>query len=289
MDPPLDRANGAVLQVVDCKDAVSQKTFGADKSGLNANQRFPELAKGSFKTGSNPQVQFGKGGLQGFSFRNDELCCSGWCRCPQVRDKIRYGIVGFMTDGRDDGNPGSMDRPGKNFGIERLKILKRASPAGNYQHIGLLQGIGQIERCDNFVFCALALNPDGDDLNGDARKSSPHDLDHIVNDRTAWRGDDAYPLGQEGQGLFERSIKQPFLVQPRLELFEGKLQRSPAFWLHRFEDELVLPLWRVNTDSAHTDNAQTVFESKREVACLAFEEHGADLRLVVFEREIKMT
>ena len=52
-----------------------------------------------------------------------------------VGHKIGDGIVGFMSNRRNNRRPAGMDGPGDRFGIKRLQVLEGATAADQDDHV----------------------------------------------------------------------------------------------------------------------------------------------------------
>ena len=101
-------------------------------------------------------------------------------------------------------------------------------------------------------------------------------------------GDYGDPHGQEGEPPLAGGVEQAFRLEPRLELFEGDLQRAGAERLDGIADELVLPLRLVEGHPSPDEHREAVLHGEAEPPGLAREQHGADARVGVLEREIEV-
>ena len=94
--------------------------------------------------------------------------------------------------------------------------------------------------------------------------------------------------GSGGIGFFLSGGEQAFGFELGLELLEGQLQGSGAFGLDVFGGDLELAAVFVDGDSSADDDLQTVGGAKTQQARGGAEHDHVDLRVAVFQREVKM-
>src|SRR5439155_1515993 len=81
-----------------------------------------------------------------------------------------------------------------------------------------------------------------DDQHRKVGKPPVQHAEEVVHRGARRAGDYGDPHGQEGEPPLAGGVEQAFRLEPRLELFEGDLQRAGAERLDGIADELVLPL-----------------------------------------------
>ena len=95
--------------------------------------------------------------------------------------------------------------------------------------------------------------------------------------------------GKRGSGRLRAALEEPFGLQPRLELLEGELQRAEPLRLQQLDDQLVLaPLRRRPRRLPKAMTCRPSVGLEANPAPAAAEEHGAQLRVVVLQREVRV-
>ena len=94
---------------------------------------------------------------------------------------------------------------------------------------------------------------------------------------------------QRRNRLLALRLKQPFRLQLRLELLERNLQRSRALRLEILRRNLQLAAVFIDRDPPPHHHLHPVCRAKPQQPRLGTEHHDADLRILVFQREIKMS
>ena len=120
------------------------------------------------------------------------------------------------------------------------------------------------------------------------RVSPPQHLDDVANRRAVERRDDADLARERRERPLPRRVEQPFRLQLLFQLLEGELQRAEAVRLEMLADQLIFALRLVDGYAAARDDAQSVGRLEFEVAQRRPENHRADLRGAVLEREIQV-
>ena len=103
-------------------------------------------------------------------------------------------------------------------------------------------------------------------------------------------GDVTRPMrcGYFGSGRFRSGANKPFRRELLLEFLKRDLQRADALQFHRADDELVLPARLINRHVALQQNLLAVRQQFAMRNFLAAEQHAAQLRRRVLEREINV-
>ena len=103
-------------------------------------------------------------------------------------------------------------------------------------------------------------------------------------------GDVTRPMrcGYFGSGRFRSGANKSFRRELLLEFLERDLQRADALQLHRAHDELVLPARLINRHVALQQDLLAVLQHAAVHDRLAAEQHAAQLRPGVLEREINV-
>ncbi len=105
----------------------------------------------------------------------------------------------------------------------------------------------------------------------------------------ARRSHDSDPARKRWNGLLARGIEQPFRRQLRLELLEGNLQCTRAFWFEELGGELQFPARLVDGEASAGDDRHSVSKLEAQQARLRAEHHHPHLRAFVLEREVKVS
>src|SRR5438067_9535967 len=114
-------------------------------------------------------------------------------------------------------------------------------------------------------------------------------IDDVANCGAAWRGHDTDSARKKRNRAFDLRREQTLRLQPHLCLFEGELQRARADRLKRLDDQLVLALLLVNTQTATRAHLQSVFQPKTDSLIAAAIACRAQLRELIFQSEVPMT
>ncbi len=64
-----------------------------------------------------------------------QLCCSRWCRCPQVCYKIRNGKIRLMSHCRDHRCPALKNSTGNALLVKGPEIFNRATSTADDDHV----------------------------------------------------------------------------------------------------------------------------------------------------------
>jgi len=83
-------------------------------------------------------------------------------------------------------------------------------------------------------------------------------------------------------------VEEPFGIELLLELFEGELQRAEAHGLDMLHVDLIFTARVVDADRTPHASVQAIFRTKLQPDRAIAKAHAADLRALVFQREIEM-
>ena len=94
------------------------------------------------------------------------------------------------------------------------------------------------------------------------------------------------PMRLGRQRLLSRGVEEAFRLQAFFQLLKRKLERAKTNGLEMFHVNLILAAGLVDAEGAAHGHLQTVLGAELDAALLLLEENAADLRAVVFQREI---
>ena len=114
--------------------------------------------------------------------RGDQLGSSGGRGGAQVGDEVGNGEVGLVADGRDDGELGSGDGFGEEFGIEGGKVFERAAAAGDDDEVGVASAIEIGNAGGDFGGSSFSLNKRGIDEDVEAGVATIDDVEEVADD-----------------------------------------------------------------------------------------------------------
>ncbi len=98
------------------------------------------------------------------------------------------------------------------------------------------------------------------------------------------------PIGRRQKRQRPLSVvgKEPLGGEFFLELLEGQIKRALPPRLHAFDIELKIAAHGIKTDPPEAEHCHAVFRHEAQARSLAPEQHGRDLALFIFEREVKV-
>ena len=112
------------------------------------------------------------------------------------------------------------------------------------------------------------------------------DVENVLNDGAARRGDDADAAGQGRKGLLALRGEESLGRQLCLELLEGDLHGPGAHRFHVFGEQLHFAARLVHGDAAAGDDLHAILRTKAQQARLGAKHHKAKLRVAVLQGEI---
>ncbi len=194
-----------------------------------------------------------------------------------------------MPDRGHHRNRAELNRAGDRFLVERPEIFHRSAAAPDDEDVDAAN-LGKLPdpRGDfgGGAFTLHARRAD-DDMRGGM--SPAEHLEDIAQRGAVERRHDADLRGQHRQRSLAGSVKEPFGLQPLLQLLEGHLQGTRAARLHVLADELILAFGVVDPEPAARDHVLAVFQLEFQVADGRPEHDGLNLRARVLQREIDVT
>ena len=119
-----------------------------------------------------------------------------------------------------------------------------------------------------------------------SRKALIEAVQHIANNGTGRRRDDADDLRQKRTRLLAGFIKQAFGSKLALALFEQRHQSAGTRRFQRFDHDLIFGRARERRDLALGNDLHALFRLEAQAAKDALPDHGLDFGFVVLEREI---
>src|SRR6185437_5583997 len=149
--------------------------------------------------------------------------------------------------------------------------------------------VQQADGGGDFARGAVALNAGGHENDFQAGIPAAHDVEHVANGGAGWRRDQSDSLRITRKRAFSLGGKQAFGGELLLELFERNLQRAHALQLDGANNQLILAARFVNRDVALQQHFLPVLEQLTMRHHFATEQHAAQLRTSVLEREINMS
>src|SRR5262249_53181937 len=135
---------------------------------------------------------------------------------------------------------------------------------------------------------ALALHPARRDHDVELTEAPADHAEHVADGRAAGRRHDADLARKARQLALARLIEETFGLQARLQLLERQLERAEPLGLQQLDHHLVFAALRVHLDAAEGDHVQAVRRLELDAPRAIAEEHGANLRLGVLEREVRV-
>ena len=243
--------------------------------------------------------------------RHHALARNGRRPRPQIGHVVAERDVAFVPHGGDHRNFGFRNGPHDGFLVEGPEVLDRPTAASDDQHVRTPSRIvvhqlpvEEADARDHALHRAFALHLDGIEANLDVGEAAVDHIAHVVDHRARGRGHDADAMRQERQR--PPKIRMVELVEPlRLQL---RLQRVELG--HAFADLVLLqsqsadlegilsPLhvqikFTLDLDLEPVDLVLALRELglERLVAPLEIEgeEHAADRRVLVLEREVAVS
>src|SRR6266403_2330519 len=117
-------------------------------------------------------------------------------------------------------------------------------------------------------------------------ETAAQDAHHVANGCAAWRGDQAYTVGEKRQWLFAVRGEEAFGLEAFLELLKRELQGAKADRLDVLNVNLVFAARFIDADGAAHGDVQTVFGAELHGAELILEANALYLRALVFQSAI---
>jgi hypothetical protein len=174
-----------------------------------------------------------------------------------------------------------------------VEVLGRSSPASKNNDIdaAIVAAGTMIEKSDcryEIAVGAVALYARRSDKHVEAAVTPLQYLKDVADCSTYGRGDHAYPARKKRQLTFVRRIEEPFRSQPFHLLLISQLQVADLERLHRFDEQLVVTMWRIDLNSAAHANFEAIFGFIAQQPVPLVEEDASDLRLTILEGEVEV-
>ena len=210
------------------------------------------------------------------------------CGRANVRREIRDGEVDFVPDGTHRGDGAGRESPRDDLLVEGPQIFQAAATARDDEHVDRRSRAAPRDPSRDLLRGAVSLHPRGDDEDRQIGKTAVQHAQKIVDGGAGGARDHRDAPGEERQGPLARGIEEPLGLEARLELLERDLQRARPERLEGIADELVLALRLVEGHPSPDEHREAVLHGEAEPPGLAREQHGADARVGVLEREVEV-
>src|SRR3984957_3756636 len=115
-----------------------------------------------------------------------------------------------------------------------------------------------------------------------------NDVQDVAQCRSLCRSHNADPRRQRGNWLLALAGEKSLSLKFCFELFKGQLQRSRALGLKIFRGNLQLAAIFVDRHASAHDDLEAVCRAESQQARRRAEHDDANLRVAIFQREIKM-
>src|SRR5689334_14941612 len=172
--------------------------------------------------------------------------------------------------------------------VEGGKVFGRASAAGDDDDVYVSGLVEVADAGGDFAGRGLSLHLRGIDENADGAVAAMQDVQQVAQGRGLRRGDDGDTAGKRRDRLFTGGIEQAFGLKPRLQLFEGDLQRAGAFGFQVLGGDLQFAAAFIDGDAAADDDLHSVVGAEAQQPGLGAEHHDTHLRGVVFQGEVEV-
>ena len=191
-----------------------------------------------------------------------------------------------MPYGADYGRAASRDGARHHLFVEGPQVLHAAAAAPHDDDLRVPKPVQQADGRRDFSRGPLALHPDRAEVERHARIAPPAHAGNIMHHGARPAGHDAHAARKQGQGFFQRRIKQAFSGQLLLERLKAQVQFAQAVGFHGVSVKLIRSGTGVQAHTAKQPNALPVFRAEAHPhGCLT--KHGAvDRRLLVLEGKV---
>jgi hypothetical protein len=129
----------------------------------------------------------------------------------------------------------------------------------------------------------------GEDENVHALVPSLEDVEHVLHSGATRRSNYPDAVRHRGHGTFAGRVEEAFFGELCLELFEGDLECTCAFWFEVFSGELQFAARFVDGDASAGDDLEAVRGLESQQPRLSAEHDDAKLGIAVFQSEIEMS
>ena len=216
----------------------------------------------------------------------NQFCRRGWSRSAQVRDKVRDGEIGFVSNRRNYRQIRRNDGARNSLAIERSHILKRSTAAGQHNYVHHSRPV-QCFKGDRYLAGrGLTLHRDRKEHDIQTGMTPGDNVEKIANDCARRRGDNGYSSRKLGQWTLSIYIEKAFSLELLLQLLKGELQRAGTNRLDCLGYELQLSTVLIDAHPSAHQHVQAIFGFKTEQHGLAPEKHHGKLGIRVLDREV---
>ena len=205
---------------------------------------------------------------------------------PPVRDIVGDRDVRLVSDRRDDGDAGGVDRTGDALVVESPEVFDGAAAASGDDEVRHIEFVGVADRARDLRRRFRPLHAHRHDKQLRHGPASAEDADHIVHRRPGRGGDDRNASRDLRQRLLVGVIKQALFLQPCLELLKGDLQIAGPLGHQLGAVELIRPVAHEHGDAPPRRHPHAALRTEAEPGGAAFEHHAAQAALTVLERKI---
>ena len=160
------------------------------------------------------------------------------------------------------------------------------APAGEDDHVEAAEAVEDPDPLRDLGRGALALHEGGVDEHLEVRVAGAQHAQDVAQHRAGGGGDDADAAGEHRQGALAGGVEEALLLELLLQLLERLLQRALAERLEHLHGELVLAARGVDAHAAARQHLHPVLRPEAEEPGVGLPDHGADLGLLVLQREV---
>ena len=193
-----------------------------------------------------------------------------------------------MAHTGNDGNPRFKDGPHHDFLIEGPEVFNGTTATTDNQNIQVIPLIRRLDIGCHLLGRSISLYLGGIEDNFNTGKPPGNGGDNILDDRSAWTGDNSDFLDELRQDLFPLRIKKAFLGQGLFQLLEPNGQCPDPIWLSFFNDDGIGTAGLIELDPADDIDFHAFFQLKTEVFVDTAPDGSLDDRLFVLEGKVLM-
>ncbi len=210
-------------------------------------------------------------------------------RGTNVSDKFDHGRIRFVTDRRNNGCSACIGRIRNDLLVERPEVFHGSPAACDENGVNAQPLVMLVHPADgpgDLLGRAVALHLDIDDKQGNRAAAMLGGVDHVMNGRSACRGNDRDPPGKDRRFDFVGRVEVPLGAQFLAHGPEPEFQRPGSDRLKLANVKLGLALRAVVADLAGGDDFVAVIRGEAEFLHRGRPRDAAQHRLVILEREV---
>ena len=209
---------------------------------------------------------------------------------PDIGDQIGQRHVDFVADRRHDRNARSMNRADDDFFVERPQVFQAAAAAADDQHVDRqrrvdspLRSLRQFLRLRQYPARgperrSHERRPSGDAaLPRKSRTAAPVGL--VTN---------AIRRGKAGSGRFRSGANKPSAASFSWSCRNFSSSAAEALQMQFVDDQFVFAARGVQIQMPANDHFHAIVQFAADALGRAFPDDGADLRVLVFQRQVAM-